>query len=423
MSTFRKMTLVFATHERKIQYLLLVLLSIFTIKMGVIPAWNSINSDFPNYYVSAKLLTESADFKRIYDDSWFNAKIRENGIVQQGKFSPFPPATAFVLLPLTPFSPLTAKRIWTICNIFLLGANIWLLKKIAGWQLISSAIFLLLSGIGLINNFRFGQLYLLLLFVILLSYVCVLQRRQTAAGMLLGLGAAVKYVPVVYLVGFAVNRKWLTFFAGVLALVGVTVIEIIVFGSDVYRYFFAEVLLPHLDGRISAQDPYAIAFQSWNTFFRHVFLADAASNPVPLIGWPAGYRIAKMLVTFAITALSGYSMWQLHRTNHPNRRALDFAIIGIAAMLLLPATATYHFLLLAFPVALLLSHLCNESAFSAKSLIFGSYAAIGFVTLIPFTKWQYSGWEILLAFPRLWLMTFLFGVTIWTICNDCQHER
>ena len=422
MINFKKMIPLFSANDQKLQCFLLVLLSMFTIKIGVIPAWNSVNSDFPNYYISARLLTEGADFKNVYDDDWFNAKIRENGIEQQGKFSPFPPATAFVMLPLTPFSPLTAKRIWTVVNIVLLGANVWLLQKITGWQLISSANFLLLSGIGLINNFRFGQLYLLLLFVILLSYRCVTLRRQTAAGGLLGLGAAVKYVPVVYLAGFAINRNWRTPFAGMLAIFGVTAIEIIVFGSDVYRYFFAEVLLPHLDGRLSSQDTYAIAFQSWNTFFRHVFVADVASNPAPLIDWAAGYRIGKLIVTAAVAGLTGFAMWRLHHTNHPSRLALDLAIIGIAAMLLLPATATYHFLLLAFPVALFLSHLRDESQFSARFLILGSYAAIGFVTLIPFTRWKYSGWEILLAFPRLWLMTVLFGAAIWTIRNDRRDE-
>ncbi|MEZ4765871.1 MAG: hypothetical protein R3C26_22615 [Calditrichia bacterium] len=52
----------------------------------------------------------------------------------------------------------------------------------------------------------------------------------------------------------------------------------------------------------------------------------------------------------------------------------------------------------------------------------GSYAAIGFITLFPFTRWQYSRWEILLAFPRLWLMTVLFAAAIWTIRNDWRYE-
>ena len=80
MINFKKMIPLFSANDQKLQCFLLVLLSMFTIKIGVIPAWNSVNSDFPNYYISARLLTEGADFKHVYDDDWFNAKIRENGM-------------------------------------------------------------------------------------------------------------------------------------------------------------------------------------------------------------------------------------------------------------------------------------------------------------------------------------------------------
>ncbi|MEZ4765870.1 MAG: hypothetical protein R3C26_22610 [Calditrichia bacterium] len=72
-------------------------------------------------------------------------------------------------------------------------------------------------------------------------------------------------------------------------------------------------------------------------------MADAASNPAPLIDWAAGYRIGKLIVTVTVAALTGFAMWRLHRTNHPNRLALDLSIIGIAAMLLLPATRNLSF--------------------------------------------------------------------------------
>ena len=57
MINFKKMIPLFSANDQKLQCFLLVLLSMFTIKIGVIPAWNSVNSDFPNYYISARLLT------------------------------------------------------------------------------------------------------------------------------------------------------------------------------------------------------------------------------------------------------------------------------------------------------------------------------------------------------------------------------
>src|SRR5258705_14007039 len=106
-------------HQQKFSLLLLVLLSVFQWKAGIIPGWK-MQSDFPNYYVSAKLVADGHRLDSIYDDAWFNLQLKEYRFEQQGKFSPFPPPTVFVMMPLTPFDPLTAKRIWMIINLVLL---------------------------------------------------------------------------------------------------------------------------------------------------------------------------------------------------------------------------------------------------------------------------------------------------------------
>src|SRR6185295_18403988 len=77
--------------RNSLKYVLLVLLIIFQFSEGIIPGWKKIQSDFPNYYTSAKLITEHKDISRIYDDVWFNEQIKSYGIEQEGKFSPFPP--------------------------------------------------------------------------------------------------------------------------------------------------------------------------------------------------------------------------------------------------------------------------------------------------------------------------------------------
>jgi hypothetical protein len=84
----------------------------------------------------------------------------------------------------------------------------------------------------------------------------------------------------------------------------------------------------------------------------------------------------------------------------------QFAYISVASFVVLPATATYHTLLL---VPALLLHLAPCSRFKGFGLVtLLAYCAIG--------VWPYSwtsgfvtrGWLLVLAYPRLWLVTAMF---------------
>jgi hypothetical protein len=84
------------------------------------PARMQMQSDFPNYYTSAKLVSTQANLDSLYNNRWFNEQIKKQGMEMEGKFSPFTPPTAFVMLPFVSLDPLTAKRTWMIVNILLI---------------------------------------------------------------------------------------------------------------------------------------------------------------------------------------------------------------------------------------------------------------------------------------------------------------
>jgi hypothetical protein len=94
-------------NKKYISIYLLIIFGGFNFWYGIIPAWNNINSDFPNYYTASRLLIEGKDLSKIYDDEWFNQQIKNYGINERGKFSPFPPPTIFVMVPFAVFDPLT----------------------------------------------------------------------------------------------------------------------------------------------------------------------------------------------------------------------------------------------------------------------------------------------------------------------------
>jgi hypothetical protein len=53
---------------------LLVLVALFTVK-GFIPAWEHLNTDFPNYYIGAQLYRRGYPIERVYEWIWFQRQV------------------------------------------------------------------------------------------------------------------------------------------------------------------------------------------------------------------------------------------------------------------------------------------------------------------------------------------------------------
>ena len=96
--------------------LMLLGLATYLFQKGVVPALAGIDADFPGYFTAAKIVLDGGDTRRLYDDDWFRQQIRRYGLETDrnpGKFAPFPPPTALLLVPLARFEPLAALRIVT----------------------------------------------------------------------------------------------------------------------------------------------------------------------------------------------------------------------------------------------------------------------------------------------------------------------
>jgi hypothetical protein len=88
------------------------------------------------------------------------------------------------MIPEALLSPLSAKRVYILINLIIIFWNVYLLKKISGFSFIGSFNIILLSGAALVNNFLFGQFYLILLLLILLGYINLIRNTETSAGIL-----------------------------------------------------------------------------------------------------------------------------------------------------------------------------------------------------------------------------------------------
>ncbi|HYQ86173.1 MAG TPA: glycosyltransferase family 87 protein [Bacteroidota bacterium] len=393
---------------RLFQWTLLVVGSSLLLYFGIVPAFSKIDSDFPNYYTSARLVVEGGNLTNLYDDAWFQKQIEREGIDQEGRFSPFPPVDAFIMIPLAYLPPRYALQAWTIVNVLLLGANVLLLSRILGRDRLWSALLFLGSGIALVNNFRLGQFYLALSLLLLAGYLYWRKARSGRSGSLLGAAAALKYFPVLFLPLFIVRKEWKLIFSFLLTILILYALSVLVLGIEVHRQYL-RVLTSHLDGNI--QDGYSATFQSWNSLLKRIFVRDPAWNPEPLVGWPPGYILIKFAIYGIVAFLTFRACRDAAASLGSNAPSVQFALVSIAGLLLLPASATYHFLLLVLPVGLLLS--VERAPWRLKQkMILGLFILIGFIPYRIFRVFDGRALLTILAYPRLALMVAIFLASI-----------
>src|SRR5271157_4874788 len=122
------------------EYLLLTFLLGLFLFRGFLPAWQSLNTDFRNYYIAARLYREGSSVLRVYDFTWFQRQKDHAGIGQcLVGFVPQTLLSALPILPLAAFPPLTAKRCWLLANVGLVALSALLLMQITqlgGWRIL-----------------------------------------------------------------------------------------------------------------------------------------------------------------------------------------------------------------------------------------------------------------------------------------------
>jgi hypothetical protein len=411
--------------KRPVALLLFVALACVIASRGMVPAMSKIDSDFPNYFTAAKIVADGGNVERLYDDSWFQGQMRryDIGKPSAGKFSPFPPPTALLLVPLTHLEPLNALRVMTGVSTLCLVFSIVLLARILSWSLVDSAVFVLLSGYAVLGALRFGQPYILVSSSCIVGYYARLKGRPVLAGMCFGLFSPIKYFPVVILIYFAFRREWKLVLGGATAILVVTSVSIGVLGWKIHEDFLSSVLGNHLIANLSMQDPFTASFQSFDTLFRRLFIFDATLNPQPLVALPRLQGIGVLATKASIFLVAIATLIKLARSDIGTATAPSIGLLGILTLLLAPATATYHCVLLWLPVGLLISYFFRQRAPVGAYFILGAYALIGFFPYRFTVQFEGRGGLTMLAYPRLFLLLAIFVACVYSIWNRAEPAR
>lgn len=408
---------------------LLLGLATFVFLKGIVPALSGIGADFPGYFTAAKIVADGQNADKLYDDVWFRDQIRRYGLESAqnpGKFAPFPPPTALLLVPLTPLDPLSALRVVTAVSVLCLMGSTLLLARILSWGPLDSALFVLSSGLGIVGCLLDGQPYILISTFCILGYFLYLSGRPWLAGICLGVFVPIKYYPIIILAYLAFQKEWKVVLGGAAAILGVALVSIGVLGWKVHEIFLVSVLGSHLMGRLSLQDhtvPFTAVYQSFDTLFNRLFIFDPAWNSRPFLPAPL-LRIVGLVITKGAVLLAAVAaLVSLARRRTKSAVAPSVGILGILVLLIAPATATYTCVLLWLPVALLIKHFISERARVAAYFMLGTNALIGFIPYGHTYRFEGRGGLTVLAYPRLLLVLAMFIGALYFIAQPRLRDQ
>jgi alpha-1,2-mannosyltransferase len=244
----------------------------------------------------------------------------------------YPPPLALLFLPWQTYQ--LAWWAWAACSIASWSAALaLLLRELRSdlgerlqaplwWPILIAA---LVNFPPTLAHLIWGQLQLLILLLVTISWLCLRRRRDITAGVLIGLAIALKLYPCVLLVPLVIQRRWSSTVAALGTSAGVLALSFVAVGWEQIYVYFSKVL-PEVS-RLSADrlDTYSIG-----TTLR-IALGDAAlANQISLL-----LRLVIFgMVVFAMTRLRGA----------PDR-ALS---LGVTLLLVITPVIWAHYFVLAY---------------------------------------------------------------------------
>jgi Glycosyltransferase family 87/WD40-like Beta Propeller Repeat len=366
--------------------------------VGTLPeAWKTLNTDFPNYYVTASLVHEGYDTSRVYEWMWIERQKDHRDVDQ--RLIGMVPITAFSTLmvyPLTSLPALAAKHVWIVFNFGLLLATLFLLRAMTriAWRRIALAAAL---SLPLRVNFMFGQYYVLLLFVLTLALYLYLRQRRFVAGVMVGIAAGLKVFPVVYFLYFIRRKDWRALVGGVAGGASAAAVSVLVFGWQLHRTYLLQILPSVLRGE--GLDPYNLKAASLSSLLHRLFIYEPLLNPHPAVNAAWLFAVLHPLLQMMVVAPALLLVVPGNPGKTDGLRVrLEWAAILLASLAISTSAAPYLFTLLLLPVCVVLEAVGRKPYWFA-AVVLAVYAAVG---ALGGRYENTEGWSALTAVPRLY---------------------
>lgn len=366
-------------------------------------AWRTLNTDFPNYYMAARLVHEGYDTSRMYEWAWIEREKDHRAVdIRIIGLLPITPFSTLAVWPLAGLPPLAAKHIWIVLNLAFLVPISWMLRITTGLSYRRIALTIFLS-FPLHRNLLYGQFYILLLLLMTAACFSYLRGYRVLAGALVAIAATCKVFPLLLFVFFLQRRDWRALASGVITGVSTVAVSIAVFGLNAHRTWLKEILPWVMHGE--GLGTYATT-ASISGILHCLFLSEPQWNPHPWHDSPLAYALLAPALQMLVLAPA---ILLIRRDNDSDERILlEWSALLTASLAVSTIPASYNFVLMIFPVCVLASRLLRAGSYGWLTALILTYLGIGFPLPVPNRP---LGLALLLYVPRLPLMlAILFAI-------------
>lgn len=370
-------------------------------------------SDFAGYYTAARLFIEEDSLGLMYDDHWFKEQVEELGIDEPTVVMYVnPPSVSFLMLPVVWLDPFVAKAAWNAISVLLVMIVLLLARRslmIPAHSGYSALLLVLLSSsIPFLRNLQRGQVYVLLLLLVLLLWIGYREDKPWLSGVSLALLLTMKYFGWMFLLLFAVERKWKYVGTTALSTVFALSFSVILFGPAMYVEHYGRLIAALRD-----MDFAITGLPAVQAFFGGLFVFHPWWNPNPVANLP---WLASILTVAGLGSALMFTLRTNRETSIETNHHKFLALVTLS-VIFTPLAADHHYILLALPLFVMVSSI--DWQHQGHSLRIGaalvSYLLIGWLP-IPSAA-SLDGWMKLVGYPRLY-----GAVALWFLLVHLFHR-
>lgn len=353
-------------------------------------------SDFAGYYTASRIVLSGDSVEDLYNDRRFIDRMQTWGLRDtQMIFYVNPPPASLIMTPVAWLDPGKAKGVWNLAMAALVFAALLFARKSMPWSGRAgfTEIFLACSfcSIPFMRNMQRGQIYVLMALLVLVLWQGYSTRNAWLTGLALAALLLLKYFGWIFLLLFAVERRWKEMGVTVIIVAAASILLAAAIGGDVYTAH-----LSLLASSFSNMDLATTGLPSIPALIAGLFVAVPGWNPQPVLNLPG---LAVILTLVALCGMIAATLYR--RSGRPAQESSPYMFFATAVLsvLLTPLAAEHHYVILAAPLVVMLTSPVRVSVPRILFAALTAYLLLGWLPLFP--AGSLAGWTKLLGYGRL----------------------
>ena len=312
-----------------------------------------------------------------------------------------PPFYGMFFVPLArAFDGLSVLAAHRVMNVFLIIATALLWLRMWRLPLISpsaAALLIVMNFRPLADTIAFGQIDLVLLFVLTAALWALREGRDGLAGALVALGALFKLYPVVLLAFFVLKRRWAGLWGFALGMLLCNGVAIAAMGWELHRVYLFEVL-PKIGGTTAWVENQTLSG----------FIARLAASPMSATIFQHQPLQLLGMALSAATALVVCGLALIPTDRRSPAFALQYGLFLLLMVLCVPAAWMHYETLLVIPFAALLLYLQGRQAPLGYLLALG----VSFALIAYGNQWSFFNGTVTGVLSLLGISYKLYGMAL-----------